>query len=204
MRRREFSRQMLALLVSMGIVGCTSSAIRRESYKESVSSVLISADGKSLVVMTQNFHYIFKTTPTLVQALKGSFHEFLVARFSDFRVVASGGITGNVSLGLLASAPDDAVEDAVKAGFSRTPKGALFVSRLEGMRYQPGEIQPLETYKLNQSYEIEVLSEQRVETVTMTPVHLIGGVLAVAGVALFALTTVTRCTATGNLKNCHE
>lgn len=204
MHRREFSKKIFALLAITGTSNFAFSAIGIQTYKEYISSTLISADGKKLVVITSGFHYVFNTTPTIVQALKGRFHEYLQARFSNFHVAASGKILGKVSLQLPATAPDDALEDAINAGFIRTPDGAIFNTPLEGERYKPGEIQTLEKHKLNQTYEIEVTSEQSAEKASITPLQVVGGVLAVAGIALFALVLIANCAMTGKLNNCHE
>lgn len=203
MNRREFSKHIVALLTIAGISDCVFSAIDTQTYKEEVSSVLISADGKKLVVMTNAFHYVFNTPSTIVKALKGKFHEYLQASFSNFHVAASGKIAGNVMLQLLA-APADASEDAINAGFVKTPDGVIFNTPIEGERYKPGAIPILEKYKLNRTYEIEVISEQSGDKASITPLQVIGGALAVAGVALFALVIIGNCAMTGKLKNCHE
>ncbi len=204
MNRREFSKQLLTLLAIAGISDFAFPAIEAQTYKEEISSVLISADSKKLVVMTNGFHYIFNTPSTIVQALKGKFHEYLQANFSNFHVAKSGKIAGKVALQLSATAPNDALEDAINAGFIKTPDGAIFNTAIEGVRYRPGAVPTLEKYKLNKTYEIEVTSEQPGDKARITPLQIVGGALAVAGVALFALVIIGNCAVTGKLSNCHE
>jgi hypothetical protein len=205
MNRREFSKWMFALLSIASISACTFPVVRNSIYMETVSSVLISADGTKLVVITNRFHYIFNIQPTFAQAIKGNFHEFLQATFSDFHVDPNGKITGHVTL-ILSMAPSEAMEEAINAGFSKTktPNSAILETALNGERYSPGAIKISNKYRLNRTYNIQITSEQPDDKVTITPLTLVGGVLAVAGVTLFALTLITICAVTGNLNNCHE
>ena len=64
---------------------------------EVVSSVLISADEKELVVMTPQFHYIFDVPTPLVQSIKGQLHPFIQASFSQFHVDINGKTSGTIS-----------------------------------------------------------------------------------------------------------
>lgn len=205
MNRREFSKGIFALLSLASISACTIPVVRESIYIETVSSVLISADGTKLVVITNGYHYIFNIQPTFAQAIKGKFHKFLQATFSDFHVDPNGKITGHVTL-VLSMAPSEAMEEAINAGFikTKTPNSAILETTLDGERYSPGAIQIANKYQLNRTYRIQVTSEQPDDKVTITPITLVGGVLAIAGVTLFALVLITNCAVTGTLNNCHE
>ena len=102
--RRGFAQQ---LFCSLALVRVAHGAAR-ETYSEVVSSVLITKDGKKLVVMTDRFHYTFDASPALLRTLKGSFHQYVTARFSDFHVSPNGRIIGLTTL-TVAEAPDEAL-----------------------------------------------------------------------------------------------
>jgi len=96
----------------------------KKKVKETISSVLITTDEKRLVAMTSRYHYVFDIPPPLLAAIKGSFHPYVRAEFSEFHVDMVGTASGTVSL-TVSSAPDDAVASAIEAGFTRTSGGTL-------------------------------------------------------------------------------
>jgi hypothetical protein len=134
---------------------CASEKHTKVKLKEVVSSVLVTADGTQLVVMTSRFHYIFNVPAPLLAALKDSFHPYVQATFSDFHVEITQGTSGTVSLSVL-SAPDEALTSAIAAGFTKTPSGAQFITTLHGVRYTAGNVHATARYKLNKTYEIQV------------------------------------------------
>jgi hypothetical protein len=148
--------------VSPAITTAASSATAKHTRtsKEMVSSVLITADEKQLVVMTSRYHYIFEMPPPVLATLKGSFHPYVSATFSELHVDMPGTASGTVSLAV-SSAPDEALASAVAAGFTKTPAGAVFTTALRGHRYTAGDVQPTAKYKLNRTYEIEVEDDLR-------------------------------------------
>lgn len=203
MDRRKFTEGIVSVLVMVYTSGCNVPVVPEQTYREVVSSILISADGKKLVVVTSRFHYIFDTSPAMIKALQGKYHEFLSAKFSGFHVSRNGKINGSISLSL-SGAPDNVVAGALAVGFSKTVNGTIFNTVLNGFRYNAGVIPSLKKYQLNRTYEIEVSSELVDEEARITPVTVLGGGLVVAGIALFAVAIIVNCAVTGNLKNCHE
>src|ERR1700704_4295043 len=116
-----------------------------KKVKETISSVLITTDEKRLVAMTSRYHYVFDIPPPLLAAIKGLFHPYVRAEFSEFHVDMVGTAKGTVSL-TVSSAPDDAVTSAIDAGFTKTPGGAMFVTTLNGHRYTANDAQPVAQY----------------------------------------------------------
>jgi hypothetical protein len=202
MNRRRFIEQSSWWLAMAGSVaqGATT-----ETYKEVISSVLITENGKKLVVTTSQYHYIFDAPPALVRTLKEKFHPYVTATFSDFHVSSSGKTVGTTTLAI-ANAPHEALEEAIAAGFVRSADGAAFTTSLNGQRYRAGGVKPTAQYKLNNSYEINVVSEQSESRTRITPIQVVGGVLVLAGVALFALMVFGSCAVHGTLGTsaCHE
>lgn len=181
--RRSFAQHSLGWFAISGVSSCaTQYKVPVETtYKEVVSSVLMSADEKTLVVMTDHFHYIFDIPAPLVQALKGTFHPYVKATFSTFRVDARGKMSGAISL-LILSAPNDALETAISAGFTRISNGAVLTIPLHGERFTSVNILPTAQYRLNTTYEIDVVIEGY--TYKPTPIASVEGGLALWGLIL--------------------
>jgi hypothetical protein len=154
----------------------------KKKSKETVSSVLISADGTRLIVMTSHFHYIFEIPAPVLAALKGSFHPYVRAEFSQFHVDIPGTASGTVSHSV-SSAPDEALADAVTSGFTKTSNGAVFATTLHGHRYAAGDVQPTAQYKLNRTYEIEV-EDDLANYSKPSPIVMAAGYLTIYGVLL--------------------
>ncbi len=150
--------------------------------KEIISSVLTTADETQLVVMTSRFHYIFTIPATLLAAIKGPFHPYVQATFSEFHVDMPGATSGTVSLSV-SSAPDEAVASAIAAGFAKTPDGAVFVTTLHGFRYYAGDVHATAKYKLNKPYEIEVEDDLQ-NYKKPSPIMTAAGYLTVYGILL--------------------
>ena len=198
--RREFLELSLGWLVA----GAAQAASRTElSYTEQVSSVLMSADNKKLVVMTPKFHYIFDAPPQLVQTLKADFHSHVQASMGVFTVSSKGHTRGQINLKVV-DAPPEAIESAIRSGYKRSESGAEFTTTLEGERYRAGEVAAPAQYKLNKTYPIEVTSAQAESATRWTPIQIILFVPIIAGVALFGLGLLLNCALTGTLHNCHE
>jgi len=202
--RRNFLNNAIAALFLAGTIGTVTASETTQTYREIVSSVFASVDGKKLIAVTDKYHYIFDIPAPISAALTGSFHDFLQATFSKFRVDPSGHIVGKIVLTLIPPS-DEVLNDALNAGFNKKNNLAEFETVLSGERYRVGSNLPsLNQYRLKKSYEIEVSSQQSYEDAHITPLTIVGGVLAVAGVAIFALGLIVICTLSGNLKNCHE
>ncbi len=187
MNRRTFVKYSLGCLTAANISSCGYHKVRMggdSPSKEIVSSVLISADEKTLVVMTHQFHYIFAAPSALVQTLKGTFHPYVEATVSQFHVDINGKTSGTLSL-FVSNAPTEALGAAVTAGFTRTSRGAVFTTTLHGDRYSAGDVQATEQFRLNKTYEIEVTSEGY--GWKPSPIGTAAGELAMGGLILFSL-----------------
>jgi hypothetical protein len=146
--------------------GCfTQRMWEEESYRENISTVLISKDEKNLIVVTRQFHYIFDAPTTIVTSLKSSFHHLLSAGFSNFYVDASGKTTGLVEL-TLRNAKEPEIQAALNAGFTRAasqwgPQAQVKVA-LQGIRYVAANVQAPQSYKLNEIYTVNITEQQSI------------------------------------------
>jgi hypothetical protein len=148
------------------------------AYTETIHSVLVSDDGKHVVAIGSNHHYVFETTEDLVRALRSPVHAQISATFSPFHVAATGDVSGDVTL-RLADDATDAQRDAAEAlGLKRDADGhwasttRLYGHRFTGWTYQVG----LQKDALNRAYTVEVTSDQdvaaRVGDSVATPIRI--------------------------------
>ncbi|RZT42101.1 hypothetical protein [Cupriavidus agavae] len=145
MQRRQFLPLLLVSL--LGTSGCVTRGMYEadnypdyELYTETVSQILMSQDGKKLVVVAPLYHYIFDAPPGLVDLLNSPLREKLSANFSVFTVTRENAVSGNVE---------------VKGTGAKQP--AL---TLHGTRYRAGtKALPLQAEALNQTYAVTVREE---------------------------------------------
>jgi hypothetical protein len=201
LHRRSFLGASFALLAG-GLASCVTTP---KNYTEQVSSVLVSADGKKLVVVTPKFHYIFEGSPVLLQTLKADFHPLVRADVGTVHVSSNGKTSADITL-RLEGASQGQVRSAMQAGYSLSANGTAYVATvpLRGQRYLAGTTTLPTEYKLNRTYDINVLSDQDASKTPFTPLQVVAFVPVIAGVALFGLTVLVGCTVTGQLNNCHE
>ena len=147
--------------LALALGGCASSQHPEHHYKETFSSVLISADDKHLVAVGSNHHYVFDAPPALAAALHSDLHTQLRAEFSTFHVDPQATITGDYTLLLASDLPPAAQKTAADLGFVRDDAGTwreaglLQGRRYSGWTYKLGEQQQ----KLSQPYTIDIVVE---------------------------------------------
>lgn len=157
----------LVASAGMALAGCASRDASRvdgphvHRYTESISSVLLSEDGKRIAAIGRNHHYIFDAPDVLVRALHSPVHSKLEATFSTFHVDRRGAIRGDWSLVLPDGAGPEVRQAALAAGLlpgadgRPTAGGRLVGQRYTGWTYRLGREQD----KLNKAYEIEVSTD---------------------------------------------
>ncbi|WP_250501904.1 MULTISPECIES: hypothetical protein [unclassified Caballeronia] len=163
MKRRKF----IALTVSMpfALSGCLTSGLNEEAkspdyyrYAETISSVLISADQKTLVFLGKNYHYIFDAPDHFVDVLQSPFHAGMTADVNQFYVDGDSNVSGSFVLNLdkAASFSEEQKEELGNLGIDPQRRSLSF--RLSGRRYDAkgfdrSKVNPM---LLNQSYEVSV------------------------------------------------
>lgn len=206
MNRRKFLSTSGAIILLSGMVGCSSTtepSARAMPYKETINSVLISSDGKTLVVLGQDYHYIFDLPASLLKTLQGSFHPYVQATISRFTVNASNEVIGNVLL-RLGDTPEDAKTAALQAGFVERNGNTLLSLQMHGRRYKASQVEVQPQYQLNRAYIVNVDVAPHVQETHISPVQIAAGVIVIPGIILFAAAVFTNCLLTGQLHNCHE
>jgi hypothetical protein len=163
-------RLMLALAAGAGAALLPACATRPGAgvrhYTETISSVLVSQDGKHLVAVGRNHYYAFEMPELLARALQSPEHTELQAEFTPFHVDQNADISGQVTLRMPADASAPALQAAAGMGLQHQPDGSWqATATLAGHRYaswtykRPDEKQE----KLARSYVIEVTSDERLD-----------------------------------------
>ena len=177
------------------LVGCTSEMHRKAdawkpSYIENVSSLLISSDGEKLVFIGKDFHYIFDSPKQIGKVLKSSVHQYVTAKFGNFRLHEDNHIVGAVTLVLSKSTPMGLRPEATELGFAKKVKEPVLRVVLLGTRYKANnEIPKLNEEKLNKTYEV-IIEEKpgaltQAATIAATPITLAAdGVLVIGALVL--------------------
>jgi len=160
-------RVALALIAgaAWALAGCASTEApvpaQPHRYTETISSVLVSEDGKRIAAIGSGHHYIFDAPEVLVKALRSPVHPQLTATFAAFHLDQRGILTGDWLLTLAPDASASAQQAALDVGLVRgadgtfTAGGRLKGQRFTGWTYKLGGPRD----KLNKAYEIEITTE---------------------------------------------
>lgn len=198
MRALTMLVMLLGSALLSGCVGGQSWASKSAgaNYREQVSSVLVSKDGKTLVVVGKNHHYIFDAPPAIVRTLTSDYQKYVSAAFGEFLVNDSQRIEGRYALHIRDDAPDQAKMSAWTSGFFRDPQGRVRAEGiLSGKRYSAGNVKvEANARALNKEYFIDVRAPGSnpaglAESAPLTPIVAAGALLLLYGVVLYAVPT---------------
>ncbi|MBN3746072.1 5-formyltetrahydrofolate cyclo-ligase [Burkholderia sp. Se-20373] len=206
MKRRTFLA-LPAVTASGMLVGCadanigpiTNRMMKDPEYRETLSAFLISADGKKLVVIGKQYHYIFDVPPALAVNLTAPYRSKLYTDFDDFETHGDK-ISGRYVLRLAREdAPagselrERALADGFKDGrFELTERGTI-----TGKRYQPNDVTPSSIPQaFNHAYNVTVIERPSMlgkgAKIALSPITIAAdGALGLLGVALAPIALVT-------------
>jgi hypothetical protein len=201
MKRRDFLLTMTAGITSV-LSGCLTkevmkgspSSIESHAYTETVSAFLITSDGKNLVVLGDNYHYIFNAPLNLIQTLQASFHPLISANLSGF-TVKDNEVSGQYELTLDPKATDEHKAAARKIGYELYPDGSMVLrDTLSGTRYSAKDFNAAAIKnKFNKTYQVEVSELRKVgggpgPKILLTPITIAAdGALIIVGGAIFLM-----------------
>jgi hypothetical protein len=186
-------------------LGCVTAAVMsggdRETYSETVDSVLVSADGKTLAVIGKDFHYLFEAPEAIKAILLSDLRDVVDVSFHTFVVDAEQRISGSYFLRIGKSATAEQKEKALAAGFRALPSGDLNANgTLTGTRYAANGVQATSpTQKLRKPYTVNVSAEKSAGSkaastagkLLLTPITLAAdGVLILVAVPLLLIVAI--------------
>lgn len=203
MNRRKFLAA--SALPLLGLSGCATEALygkiaekEYKNYKEPVSQILVSSDGKKIVVLGEAYHYIFDTPPKLIEILDSPLHPKLSAVMRQFNVTPDASIKGSFMLVMPKDASEQHQQLAQSYGFmARKGERASLSFSLTGKRYSAkGFTAPTgQAKQFNQPYSVDVEEELpiggKAALALLTPVTVAAdGALVVLGIALLPLLAI--------------
>jgi hypothetical protein len=110
-------------------------------YDGFVSSVLLSQNGETLVIVGDAYHYIFDAPNAIAKTLSSNFRQFVAAEFGIFDVDLSQKITASYKLSIRPERTEEARKSAMLAGFTENLEGILvFEGALNGTRYSANHV----------------------------------------------------------------
>lgn len=192
MERKAFVKGLFSSITVLSIGGCfTPMLYKPGTYDEAALAFLVTEDGARLVVLGEQYHYIFDdVSPSLREILLSPFNlrTVVVAVLANFYVDSDNVVTGDYYLSLSSDASDEQRKRAVAAGFALP---TYFLSgHLKGVRYSAkGFPLPSHTQIFAQRHEAQVRAERSKTTkILLTPVTVAAdGVLILGGLALLLL-----------------
>ncbi|MCA3780095.1 MAG: 5-formyltetrahydrofolate cyclo-ligase [Burkholderia sp.] len=202
MKRRTFLA-LPAVAASGMLAGCadtkigpiTDRVMKDPEYRETLSAFLISPDGKKLVVIGKQYHYIFDVPPALAVNLTAPYRPKLYTDFDDFETHGDK-ISGRYTLQLSSKdAPlgselrERALADGFKDGRDRlTERGTI-----SGKRYQPNDVTPSSIPQaFNHEYDVKVIERPSLlgqgAKLALSPLTIAAdGAVGLLGVALLPI-----------------
>jgi len=173
------------------------------TYKESVSSFLITEDGKKLVVISKDYHYIFDLDNKLKNILLSKNKKQLTPDFDYINVSVDNSISVQYKL----YSNDNNIKWLKKSGFypSDNKKWSYMLSaKIKGIRYKAKENLPAK-YQFNKAYSMTIFvddsSSVKAQKAILTPVAITADmtvvVAGIAAVMTYSLVTGTKICPSG-------
>ncbi|WP_321806947.1 hypothetical protein [Burkholderia sp. BCC1993] len=132
-RRRLLAAGLAA--ASLPLSGCFTPKLYKDSnYHEQVSGFLITEDGKKLVVLGTDYHYIFDLPASLRPVLLSGYRKSLHTAFIGFHASGSS-VTGRYRILLPKEASADDQTAATADGFTAGQTGLVLEGDIGGKRY---------------------------------------------------------------------
>ncbi|UEP31038.1 MULTISPECIES: hypothetical protein [unclassified Burkholderia] len=198
-RRRLLAAGMAA--ASLPLSGCFTPKLYKDSgYREHVSAFMITEDGKKLVVLGSDYHYIFDLPDSLRPVLQSGYRKSLHTAFTDFHASGSG-VTGHYRIVLPKDASADDQQAAAANGFTAARAGLVLEGDIGGKRYSTDGFADKAKDKdnaaqaFNQPYNVYVRESPSVVgmglRILATPVTVAAdGVLVLGGILLVPIAAI--------------
>lgn len=188
---RSFLSALKLCVLAFALSACAST----KEYTENFSSLKMSADYSTFVVLGEHYHYVFDAPKILASSLRSDFRQHLTAGFfRPFNVGAGGETSGYVRFQLTDDAKPRDKAQAYALGYQTTKDGLIYYTVfMTGRRYVPREGEPVESpLALDQRYQVQVWDSQRSSDAMrmLSPVYFAAGVGMVIATPAMLLVTV--------------
>jgi hypothetical protein len=184
--------------------GCVTSSLYKDSVEahrdfiEEVNSFLITADGKQLIVVGKQYHYIFAADDeTLKFILTWAEKKRVKASFENFVINSNQAVSGMYTLAVDTgqSLTAESNQLLVSKGFvnNTVQKTLVYHGALHGVRYLADKFVLPATMQLNQKYSITMREDYPSASsvlgrILLTPLAMAAdGLLLVGGIPVFLL-----------------
>jgi len=172
----------------------------RQEYREYISHLAITEDGKNIIFFGENFHYIFESDSVLIQTINSPLIEHVsTPSIGDFVVSHTGTTTGVVSLQIYQNAPISIQDQAGSLGYVKSGDLMRYRIKLVGQRYGNDGLDIQQKQKTREAYRVRVYEEpsggrKAARTVLSPLVVTAQGVIVMVGVPVLILVcTVSNC-----------
>lgn len=186
--------RVVTLIIGMVTVIMLASCATTRYYDETFSSVMVASDHSKVVVLGQQYHYVFDMPQILDQSLKAGFRKNLRgAVIREFHVSGGGNTLGYFRLQLSPDATQADISEAHAMGYQTTKDGLIYYTLLvTGKRYAATTPADNHQTTLNQTYHVRIADSQlaSAQMAALSPVIVLGGglfAIANPAVLLFAL-----------------
>jgi hypothetical protein len=183
-------RWVLGVLIVCMLSACAST----KYYNEQFSSLMVASDRSKVVVLGQQYHYVFDMPSMLDKSLSAGFRKQLSgAVIRDFTISQGGKTLGYFRLQLSKAATEADINEARALGYQTTKEGLIYSTLLvSGTRYKATPLGEDAPTLLNETYHVRIADSQGAgdQMKVLSPIIVLGGgVLAIANpaVLLFAL-----------------
>ena len=149
-----------------------------KTYTETISSLLLSEDGKHIAAIGSGHHYIFGAPELVVRAVHSPLHPRLAATFSTFHVDVTGKVTGEYAIVLPAGASADDQRAAAAIGLAQESdghwgaSGTLSGQRYTGWAYKFGREQTALNHDYTITFTNDASTADRVVDDVATPIRI--------------------------------
>ncbi len=170
------------------------------TFVEEVSTFLITQDGKNLIVVGKQHHYIFTPSDTLKFILTSPEKKYVKASFNGFSISSDQAVYGSYTLTVDAKQglPAESIKLLIAKGFTHNAKqkNLTYQGSVQGTRYLADKFQLPATMQLNQKYTITMResyasASATMERILLTPLAIAAdGLLILGGIPVLIFANI--------------
>ena len=147
---------------TLSLTGCATADLwRKQNSYDNISSFYVSSDLKKLIIVGDEYHYLFDAPESLTQSLTSPIHDLLKAEIPSVHLRDNGEVYADYKLFLDKEDGKKFIEKAKQLNYKDNNKGSLVLQgSLEGKRYTPTEqFKSANIQSLNRTYQIELIRD---------------------------------------------